>query len=313
MVAAAAYFQAAGATSLVGAAFLPELAQLTVLPKPAELPPRPAPVQKSAGPIIARNVFDSVTGPLTPKVGEPGGAPAEEVPETANFEHALEAPACEGIRLAILTESPDPLWSFAALQGPGETKPVIRRVGDHVGSMQVAYMGFNAYQGTPSVWLVEGAKLCQAMLFATTPVPVVSAAPVPEAAPSAVPTPAGAPPLPPDMVAQIQQISPTEFNVDRTVVDKILENQTMLMRSARIVPEQQDGKVVGVRLFGVRPDTLLGHLGLQNGDRLEAINGFNMSSPDKALEAYARLRTSSNLAVKVTRRGQPVTIDLHIK
>jgi general secretion pathway protein C len=85
------------------------------------------------------------------------------------------------------------------------------------------------------------------------------------------------------------------------------------MKQARIVPEQKDGKVVGIRLFGIRPDTLLGKLGLQNGDRLEAINGFEMASPEKALEAYAKLRTAESLNVKVTRRGQPVSIDFKIQ
>jgi general secretion pathway protein C len=108
-------------------------------------------------------------------------------------------------------------------------------------------------------------------------------------------------------------VSDTEFHIDRSVVDNILENQAQLMRTARIVPEQKDGKVVGIRLFGIRPETLLGKLGLQNGDRLEAINGFEMASPEKALEAYARLRTADSLAVKVTRRGAPVTIDFKIQ
>jgi len=119
--------------------------------------------------------------------------------------------------------------------------------------------------------------------------------------------------VPADIASKIQKISDTEFNIDRSVVDKILENQAELMKSARIVPEQKDGKVVGVRLFGIRPDTLLGTLGLQNGDRLETLNGFNMASPEKALEAYARLRTASQLNVKVNRRGSPVSVDYHIK
>jgi general secretion pathway protein C len=94
----------------------------------------------------------------------------------------------------------------------------------------------------------------------------------------------------------------------------VLENQAELMRSARIVPEQgADGKTVGIRLFGLRPDTLLGTLGLENGDRLETINGFNLASPEEALNAYARLRTANKLAVKLTRRGKPTTIDLNIK
>ena len=109
--------------------------------------------------------------------------------------------------------------------------------------------------------------------------------------------------MPDDIKKGIQRVSATEFNIDRGVVDKILENQAELMRQARIVPEQENGKVVGIRLFGVRPDTLLGTLGMENGDRLQTINGFDMASPEKALEAYARLRTADHLTVSVNREG----------
>jgi general secretion pathway protein C len=108
-------------------------------------------------------------------------------------------------------------------------------------------------------------------------------------------------------------VGPNEFNVDRGVVDKILENQAELMRQARIVPEQENGKVVGIRLFGVRQDTLLGTLGMENGDRLEKINGFDMTSPEKALEAYARLRTADHLTISLNRKGQEQNLDYNIK
>jgi general secretion pathway protein C len=85
------------------------------------------------------------------------------------------------------------------------------------------------------------------------------------------------------------------------------------MRSARIVPEQKDGKTVGIRLFGIRPDTLLGSLGLQNGDRLEQINGYDIANPEKALEAFAHLRTASELTVGLERRGKPASLAIHIK
>ena len=111
----------------------------------------------------------------------------------------------------------------------------------------------------------------------------------------------------------IKKVGGTEFNVDRSVVDKILENQAELMKMARIVPEQENGKIVGIRLFGVRPDTLLGVLGMENGDRLQSINGFDMTSPEKALEAYARLRTADHLTVQVNRRGSNVNLDFNIK
>ncbi len=108
-------------------------------------------------------------------------------------------------------------------------------------------------------------------------------------------------------------MSANEFNIDRGVVDKILENQAELMRQARIVPVQENGKVVGINLFGVRPDTLLGKLGMENGDRLQTINGFDMASPEKALEAYARLRQADHLTVQVNRRGQNMNLDYNIK
>ena len=96
---------------------------------------------------------------------------------------------------------------------------------------------------------------------------------------AAGPPPAGAPgAVPQDIASKIQRVSANEFNVDRQVVDKILENQAELMKMARIVPEQENGKVVGIRLFGIRPDTILGTLGMENGDRRQQIKGFYMAS-----------------------------------
>jgi len=311
LVAVAAYFQAAGATQLVGSAI--GAAASSGAP-PVVIPPYklavPTREPKSGQPIIERNPFDSVTGPLNPvEVTAPTTAPAGP-----DLSDPLASPPCDGIQVLIVTESTDPLWSVAALQGPGEPHPRMRRVGDDINGKKVAFIGFNPKEQTPAVWIEGGSALCQAMLFRTQP-PVSAAAPVAPAAAVAPepPKPGGPPSLDPAIAAKIHKVSDTEFNIDRSVVDQILENQAELMKSARIVPEQKDGKVVGVRMFGIRPDTLLGTLGLQNGDRLETLNGFNMASPEKALEAYARLRTASALNVKVNRRGAPVSIDFHIK
>jgi general secretion pathway protein C len=263
---------------------------------------------KSAEPILSRNPFDSVTGPLNKVAETEGTEGAPPVPQQLDLSNPLAAPDCGGISAHAITESTDPTWSVAVLAGSGETLGKLRRVGDQVGDKQIAYIGFNPTKNSPSVWLVGGSSLCQVLLFAP-PAPPPAAADQP-AEPAKPKDSSG---VPDDIAKRIQKISDTEFHVDRAVVDNILENQAQLMRTARIVPEQKDGKVVGIRLFGIRPDTLLGKLGLQNGDRLEAINGFEMASPEKALEAYAHLRTADALAVKVTRRGSPVTIDFKIQ
>ena len=315
LVAVAAYFQAAGATQLVGSAIGAASASgASVVVAPPYKLAVPTREPKSGLVIIERNPFDSVTGPLN---AVPPPDPALTPPTGPDLSDPLSSPACEGMQVLIVTESTDPLWSVAALQGPGEPHPRMRRVGDDIAGKKVVFIGFNPKENTPAVWIEGGSTLCQAMLFRTQPA-VAAAPPAAAAAPAAAvpdpPKPAGGPPsLDPAIASKIHKVSDTEFNIDRSVVDQILENQAELMKSARIVPEQKDGKVVGVRMFGIRPDTLLGALGLQNGDRLETLNGFNMASPEKALEAYARLRTASALNVKVNRRGAPVSIDLHIK
>jgi general secretion pathway protein C len=319
----AIYFQAAGAVELVAAKALVVPAATGAAGSKARRTPRrsfPKVGAVNGDAILARNPFDSVTGPLdrTPLSLE---VPEGTAKATLDLSDPLSAPECADVVVNIVSESADPEWSLAQLKGPGDTEAATRRVGDEVGKLKVAYIGFNSLKASPAVWLLSEDHVCQALLFseksATTaeaPPPPVAAPPSEEAAQRRTRRGASnAPAVPAEISDKIQKVSETEFNVDRSVIDNVLENQATLMRSARIVPEQKDGKTVGIRLFGIRQDTLLGTLGMQNGDRLEKINGFDMASPEKALEAYARLRTATNLTVQVTRRGKPLTIEYQIK
>jgi general secretion pathway protein C len=267
--------------------------------------PRSEHVTSATG-ILARNPFDSVTGPLDRPVTDADGgtnALANSPGAPVDLGDPLNAPSCEGVRVHAIAESADSDWSFAALADTADGKSVLRRRGGEVGGKTVEFVGRD------TVWLGGPAGLCQTKLFDIAAKPL-KAAPPPAAPVSAPAKGAG---VDPSIAKGIQRVSATEFNIDRGVIDKILENQADLMRQARIVPEQENGKMVGIRLFGVRPDTLLGVLGMQNGDRLQTINGFDMTSPEKALEAYARLRTADHLTVQVNRGGQNVNIDYAIK
>jgi general secretion pathway protein C len=315
LLALVAYLQASGLAQLVSLAFIgvgEDDGQHSVGPTSLVGPSAAVRTERvSVQPLLDRNPFDSVTGPLKPQpVAPPPSVVAEPI-----ITDPLSAPGCDGVQVLIITESPDPSWSLAAMRGSGEQSSKLYRVGDMLSGKKVAYIGFNPVEGYPSVWFENGPSLCQAMMFGSprsSPARPQPSVPATSMTPKA-PEQAAAGDVPPEIANKIKRISDAEYHVDRSVVDKILEDQAELMRSARIVPEQRDGKVVGIRLFGIRPTSLLGVLGLQNGDRLEQINGFDMASPEKALEAYARLRTASNLTVKVTRRGQPVNIDYRIK
>jgi general secretion pathway protein C len=303
----AGFLDAQGMMQFVGAGLAPDEKQIATPPLAARMPPAPVaatPHATNATPILHRNAFDSVTGPLdlpppAPETDE-GAAPPE-------ITDPFSAPDCDGISVLIIAASADPDWSFAALQTQQDkNKTFLRRRGGELLGKTVRYVGHDR------VWFTtNGQQLCQAQMF--KPAAVASAAPPPAPEPPSPPDKAGGPSVSSDIKNGIRKVGATEYDVDRGVVDKILENQAELMRQARIVPESENGKVVGIRLFGVRPDTLLGTIGMENGDRLEKINGFDMTSPEKALEAYARLRTADHLTVSVNRRGQATNLDYNIK
>lgn len=301
MIAIAALLNAQAVTQLVGIGLGPDEKALSTPPPVAKGASTAAASARSTNPepIINRNPFDHVTGSLKPP-------PPEEAATTGPLDASdpWNAPKCEGVKVLIIAASADPDWSFATFSEGG--KSIMRRRGGEVSGKPVHFVGWDR------VWLQNGAALCQAGLFEIKETPkTASAAPPP--AVDAGPPGKGAKALDPDLAKGIQKISATEFNIDRGVVDKILENQSELMRQARIVPEQENGKTVGIRMFGIRPDTLLGTLGMENGDRLQTINGFDMASPEKALEAYARLRTADKLTISLNRRGQNMNIDYTIK
>jgi general secretion pathway protein C len=312
LIAVAAYFQASGITQLVGSALGPNDKALSgagatdaVRTAAAGSPARDDHAT-SARSILERNPFDSVTPrPLDARPEDDAATPA-----VVDLEHYENAPVCEGFKALIVVASTDPAWSMAALSGGGATATKLVRMGEEIGGKILQIVEWNR------VVLSSGSSLCQIRMFKPGKAPEPPPQPqtkTHEPPPGYTPETGAAPSLPADIASKIQKVSATEFNVDRQVVAKILDNQAEFMKSARIVPEQENGKVVGIRLLGVRPDTLLGTLGLENGDRLQTINGFDMASPEKALEAYARLRTADHLTVQVNRRGQNTNIDLNIK
>jgi general secretion pathway protein C len=120
-------------------------------------------------------------------------------------------------------------------------------------------------------------------------------------------------PLARDLDKGVKKLSENEYQVNRDLLDKVLGDTNLLARSARIVPNVVDGKPAGFKLYAIRPNSVYARIGLQNGDAIMAINGYDMSSPDKALEVYTKLRRANHLTVSIQRRGQNSTMDYTIR
>ena len=308
-LAATAFFLAQGTTGLVGATFLKTgQGEFVAAVSPGAATARSSSARKDDTGILTRNIFDSEQGSILTEevevvVDEEGDIQIQDIDPN-------NLPACTGsVRLvASVLNTRLPEWSFAAIVGAAGTA-MLYRAGQAVDGNQVVAVR------SESVVLQQGASPCRLGMFGV------------EGGPPARPSVAAVTSSPEedssgrddgdisasDMESGITKISDTNYRVTRGLVDQVLGNQAELMRTARVIPHEENGRVVGVKLYGIRRNSLLGRLGVQNGDMLRTINGYDMASPDSALEAYARLREADQLTLSVVRRGQPMTIDYNIQ
>ena len=111
----------------------------------------------------------------------------------------------------------------------------------------------------------------------------------------------------------IKKIDDSNYEIEKSLVEKVLLNPMAVAKGARVVPSMKNGKPDGFKLYAIRPTSAFAKLGLSNGDTLQSINGFELTSADKALEVYTKLREATSLEVEVTRRGKPVTLKYSIR
>lgn len=118
--------------------------------------------------------------------------------------------------------------------------------------------------------------------------------------PAPLANPFTAPPDP--LVDSIKRIDALHYTVPKSTVETILANPDTFSRQARIVPAIRTGQPDGFKLYAIRPGSLWSAIGLQNGDTIRAINGHDLSTPDKALKLYSMLKDATELQIQVRRR-----------
>jgi general secretion pathway protein C len=82
---------------------------------------------------------------------------------------------------------------------------------------------------------------------------------------------------------------------------------------ARIVPAFKDGVSTGFKLFSIRPDSIYSKIGVQNGDVIRRINGYDLNSPEKALEVYSKLKEANRIDIELERSGSVVRKTYNIR
>ena len=111
----------------------------------------------------------------------------------------------------------------------------------------------------------------------------------------------------------VRKVSDTEYLIDETEVENAMENINQLITQIRVVPNFQDGKANGFKVFAIKPNSIFSKIGLKNGDVIQSVNDRNINSPDKAFAAFQDLKSEKSLAVEILRRGSKKSLHYEIR
>ncbi len=110
----------------------------------------------------------------------------------------------------------------------------------------------------------------------------------------------------------VRPVGPNRYEIDRSVIDSTLSNLNNIATQARIVPSFKNGVANGFKLFSIQPNSLYSAIGVENGDVIQRINGYEINSPDKALEVYTKLRESQRITIEIERNGQTIRKEYNV-
>jgi general secretion pathway protein C len=305
-----AFFCAQGATALLAAKVLSPDPDAAAAPPKRTVTSRAQP-KRDPGIILKRNIFNSAQGDLSDVPIEHPDLPLGDLPV-----EEIETPCTDKLRLIGTVVLPGDLErSLAAIVGSDQ------KAGLHYGGADVEGSKIRAIH-SDGVVLQGTGGLCRLAMFK-----VDSTSPKPKRRPAAKekkPSKKGGKRAGPkvdrnaglseaEMEQGIEKVNDTNYTLSRSMLNKVLDNAGKLIGIAAIAPKMEGGQSVGMEIRGVRPNTLLTKLGIQNGDILETVNDQSLTSPDAALGAYSTLRTADKFSLSVRRGGQALMLNYRMQ
>jgi general secretion pathway protein C len=249
--------------------------------------------------VLNRNIFCSICEKVveTPTKSGDGdkGEPSNNEPVKTSLNLKL---------VATLVSEEDKAWSFAAIIDPTDGSSRLYAIGSKVPGDAVVTDVLDR-----RVLLHNGNRNEFLDLDTGQGTAVAQAQPTAEVAVR----PGGGNSMEDEVAKSIRKVGEGKYELERSALNKVLANTTLLARSARIVPSVKDGQPNGFKLYAIRPGSLYSLLGMANGDTINAINGHAMTTPDAALEIYTKLRNASHVTISYTRGTKTQTNEYTIR
>jgi hypothetical protein len=235
-----------------------------------------------------------------------GGGPRVEVapPKPSPFA------ACGGIEARGITAADDPAWAFASLSAAAGEPAVIRKVGDRIGSWAVDSIEWDR------VWLRGGGGRCAVGMHAGAREAQEQGKKLRKGKKALLGddnAPAQPWRLPGEIANSIENVSETEFSIERAMFESLFERAPDLVTGVRLEPLKRDEAVIGLTLNDVQVDSVFQRFGVETGDVVVAIDGTPCSSLAEIGKALVAARERDRLVAKLERRGEAFELRLVVR
>ncbi|MBE0500075.1 MAG: hypothetical protein IBX47_01435 [Desulfuromonadales bacterium] len=110
----------------------------------------------------------------------------------------------------------------------------------------------------------------------------------------------------------IRDLGGNRWEISQEQIDKARSNLGSLLKQARLEPNIVNGQTDGFVVRMIRPQSLLAHLGLKVGDVVNAVNGVELDSPEKALQIFQQLREAKRLTIDLARGQEQMSFEYEV-
>jgi len=109
-----------------------------------------------------------------------------------------------------------------------------------------------------------------------------------------------------------ERIGQNRWRVELGEVVSLLTRAGELMKEARIRPYFAIGRAAGVRIDRIEGSSVIGKMGIEDGDIIKGVNGFGIMTPTRIFEAYRRYKDNRVIELQLIRRDEPITLTYNI-
>jgi general secretion pathway protein C len=112
---------------------------------------------------------------------------------------------------------------------------------------------------------------------------------------------------------EIERVSENMWRISRDDLVEQLDNLGQVMAEARLTPHFKAGQADGFMLTNLPRNSLLGRLGLRNGDIMKGVNGQRFGSLEEVLQIYQQLQSEPMLQIEIERSNRTETLTYEMR